>query len=200
SGVMNLLRDVADGATDFVFVSEENRKRAAEAFDRGIDCILKCQIKVNGRLTAWCEQNDEVTFAPAKARSYELPSISGDESAGIILVLMRVKNPSKEVHDAIDAAVKWYDDSKIVGKRYEKVSDSFGKAVDRVLVDDPSGVVWARFYDIETYKPFFCDRDGIKRYSLDQVGQERRAGYAWYGDWGRKLSDAYRAWKQRIEK
>ena len=22
----------------------------------------------------------------------------------------------------------------------------------------------------------------------------------WYGDWGRKLPEAYRAWKQRIEK
>ena len=79
SSVMSLLRDIADGAADFAFVSDEDRKRSAEAFDRGVDCILKCQIRVNGKLTAWCEQHDEVTFAPAKARSYELPSISGDQ-------------------------------------------------------------------------------------------------------------------------
>src|SRR5437870_5376079 len=56
-GVMDLLKDIVDGAPDFTFASDEVRKRAAEAFDRGIECILKCQIRLNGKLTAWCEQH-----------------------------------------------------------------------------------------------------------------------------------------------
>ena len=196
-GVMELLDDVAQGAPDFTFVSEADRKRAAEAFDRGVDCILKCQIKANGKLTAWCEQHDEVTFAPANARAYELASISGDESAGITMLLMRVKNPNQQIRDAIDAAVAWYDSTKIPGKRYDKVIDASGKATDRVLRDDPNGVVWARFYEIDTNKPFFCNRDGVKVDSLDKVSAERRAGYAWYGDWGKPLPKAYAEWKER---
>jgi pectinesterase len=197
-GVMELLDDVARARPDFAFVSEIDRKRAAEAFDRGIDCILKCQIKVNGKLTAWCEQHDEITFAPAKARSYELPSISGDESAGITLLLMRIEKPDAAVRDAIDHAVQWYDASKIAGKRYEKLLDASGAATDRVLIDDPAGVIWARFYEIETNRPFFCKRDGVKHYALSDLDRERRAGYAWYGDWGAPLPAAYKAWKERM--
>jgi PelA/Pel-15E family pectate lyase len=196
-GVMDLLKDIAEGKPDFAFVSDSDRKHAGEAFDRGVDCILKCQIKVNGKLTAWCEQHDEITLAPANARTYELASISGDESAGIVLVLMRVKNPNQQIRDAIDAAVAWYDVTKIPGKRYDKVTDASGKVTDRVLSDDPAGVVWARFYEIETNKPFFCNRDGVKQDSLDKVSQERRAGYAWYGDWGKPLPKAYAEWKKR---
>jgi pectinesterase len=31
--------------------------------------------------------------------------------------------------------------------------------------------IWARFMDLETNEPFFCDRDGIKKKSLDQIGE-----------------------------
>lgn len=53
------------------------------ALDRGVDFILKSQIRTQGVLTAWCQQHDPVTYAPKLARSYELPSKSGSESAGI---------------------------------------------------------------------------------------------------------------------
>jgi pectinesterase len=197
-GVMDLLKDIVEGKPEVTFVSDEDRQRAAAAFEKGVECILNSQIKRDGKLTAWCEQVDEVTLAPAKARSYELPSISGDESAGITVLLMRIEKPDARVRDAIEAAVAWYDVSKIPGKRYEKVIDANGKVVDRVLKDDPTSVVWARFYEIDTNKPFFCSRDGIKHDSLSDVTQERRAGYAWYGNWGEKLPQAYAKWKQRV--
>ena len=42
--------------------------RYSEAFDRGVDCILKCQIKTDGKLTAWCAQHDEIDLSPRPAR------------------------------------------------------------------------------------------------------------------------------------
>ncbi|MGH7487938.1 MAG: pectate lyase, partial [bacterium] len=42
-----------------------------------LDVILKCQIVVDGHLTAWCAQHDEVDFRPRNARTYELASFSG---------------------------------------------------------------------------------------------------------------------------
>ena len=197
--ILELLRDVAEGKEDFAFISQEQRQRAKEAFDRGIDAILKCQIQgKDGSLTAWCQQHDEKTFAPAKARSYELPSISAFESADITLLLMRLENPDERVRKAIEGAVAWYEKTRITGKRYDKTLDANGKTTDRVLSDDPSGVLWARFYDLETGRPFFANRDGTKTENYSEVLQERRAGYMWFGPFGQKVLAEYPKWKQRV--
>ena len=39
------------------------------AFRRGMDCILKCQVVIDGSPTVWCAQHDEITLAPAMGRS-----------------------------------------------------------------------------------------------------------------------------------
>ena len=77
--LLEFLRDVAS-AEEFRFVADTRRAPARQAFDRGIDCIVKCQVRANGQLTAWCAQHDEVTLEPRPARSYELVSLSGAES------------------------------------------------------------------------------------------------------------------------
>jgi PelA/Pel-15E family pectate lyase len=189
---MNLMRDVAT-SPDFAFIDAARRKSAQKSFDRGIQCILKCQIKVKGKLTAWCAQHDEKDFAPRPARAYELPSISGCESEGILELLMSLDKPSPDVRRAINAGAEWYDASKITGIRIV-----FGNH-DRVVQKDPTAPpTWARFYEIETNRPFFCGRDGVKKYSLAEIEQERRGGYAWYGDWGQRVAKDYAKWKQKF--
>ena len=49
----------------FSFVDESRRSAAGQGFGSGIQCILKCQIKVNGKLTIWCAQHDETRSNPA---------------------------------------------------------------------------------------------------------------------------------------
>jgi hypothetical protein len=68
-----------------------------------------------------------------------------------------------------------------------------------VVVDDPAAPpLWGRFYDIKTNKPFFCDRDGVPKPHLADIGSERRNGYAWYGTWPQALLDReYPAWKAK---
>ena len=69
---------------------------------------------------------------------------------------------------------------------------------DKVIVPDPSAPpLWARFYEIETNRPFFCGRDGVKKYDIAEIEAERRNGYAWYGNWGRKEAiDGHARWSK----
>ena len=71
-------------------------RRCNVSLDRGVDCILKCQIKVDGKLTAWCAQHDEKDFSPQPAPTFEPHSLSGSESIGVVHALMTVENPTPE--------------------------------------------------------------------------------------------------------
>lgn len=198
--LLELVREVAKSDA-YAFVDDARRKAAATAFDRGVACILKCQIKVDGKLTAWCAQHDEVDFRPRPGRTFELASLSGGESVGITRLLMSLDKPSPEVVRAVEAAVKWFESAKLEGIRVDVVKDEKGpKGVNKVVVKDPTASpLWARFYSIETNQPVFADRDGVAKSRLADIGYERRNGYAWYGTWPQKLvKDEYPAWRKRI--
>ena len=66
-----------------------------------------------------------------------------------------------------------------------------------MVADRSADPVWARFYDLETGKPFFCDRDGVKKQNLADIGRERRKGYAWYGSWGKSVANDFAKWPHR---
>lgn len=195
--VMNLLQDVALRRNDMEAVSPALAYPSTEAVKRGLDCILMTQIRVNGKLTGWCQQYHEVSLQPAKARAYELPSISGSESVSLVEFLMAQPSPTKEMKDAIHGAVNWLRDVKINDYKVVTVAaPGTAKGVDRKVVADPAAPgMWARYYEIGTNRPFFCDRDGIKKYSLSEIGYERRVSYAWFGTWAKKLLEKdYPTW------
>ena len=198
--LMIFLREVATEA-HYDFVHNEQRQAAKLAFDRGIDCILRSQIKVNGKLTAWCAQHDEVDFSPRPARSYELASLSGSESIGIVRLLMSLDKPSPEVVRSIEAAMAWFEAAKIPGIKVIEAEDRAApKGKDKTVVKDASAkAMWARFYEIDTNRPFFCGRDGVKKYSLAEIEHERRNGYAWLGYWPETLLvKDYPEWKAKL--
>ena len=157
------------------FLDESRKSAARKAFDAGIQCILKCQIRVDGKLTAWCAQHDETTYAPRPGRSYELVSISGGESVGVVRLLMSLDHPSPEVVRAIEGAVAWFRAAAIPGIKVIVVEDANApKGTDKRVVEDPAAPpTWARFYEIGTNKPIFCDRDGVAKHKLDEIGYER---------------------------
>ncbi len=169
-------------------------------FNKGIDCILKSQYKQNGKLTAWCAQHDRETLEPAKARAYELPSLSGKESAKITLLLMSIENPTKEIITSVEAAVSWFEKTKITGIKIEAVPTGEGEKTDRKVVDSPDAEpLWARFMELENNKPFFCDRDGVKKATLAEIGVERRNGYAWYTNEPKEVLKKYQSWKEKLK-
>jgi pectate lyase len=187
--ILELLRDVSRNE-GFRFVDDSRREAAAREFRAGIDCIVKCQIQVKGVPTVWCAQHDEVTLEPRPARAYELVSLSGSESAGILLLLMGLEDPSPEVVHAIESGARWFEASKLTGIRQIVVDR------DKRIASDPKAPpLWARFYEIDTNRPFFCGRDGVKKFSMAEIEAERRNGYAWYGEWGSRVASRYARWK-----
>lgn len=190
--IMEMLRDILYMQEIYGFVDAGHQKSVKATFDKGLDCIFKCQIKVNGKRTVWCAQHDPVDYSPRQGRSYELVSLSGSESAGIARFLMSLDNPTPQMKESIESAVKWFDASQVKGIRVIRKDDS------RSAIQDPNAeTLWARFYEIETNKPIFSDRDGIKKYDFNEVGPGRRRGYAWYGDWGQSVAEAYEKWLKK---
>jgi pectate lyase, PelA/Pel-15E family len=201
AGVLALLRDVARGAADYAFVDASHRARCTHAVEKGIDCTLRCQIRVDGRPTVWCAQHDEKTFAPAPARIYEKASFSGSESVGIVRFLMGVEKPDARVREAIEGAVAWFERAKLTGIAVVRKEDpTLPGGWDRVVVPDKNAPpVWARFYDLKTQQPIFCGRDGVVKRTLAEIEHERRTGYAWYTDRPASLlAKDYPAWRSRV--
>jgi len=197
---MRFLKEIYsdDKAFSAMDLQKDVKQKAQKAFEKGVECILKTQIVVKGKPTVWCAQHDEVTLAPANARSYELVSFSGAESVGIVLLLMELNHPSKEIIAAVEGAVNWFETHKIEGIRLNSFVNKDGLKDLEVVKDESAPTLWARFYDLETEKPYFCDRDGIKKETFAEMGHNRRNGYDWYIDAPEKLIRKYPEWKKNL--
>lgn len=198
-GVMTVLREISKGKAPYAFVPRDLRSRCAEAVEKGIACLLKCQLVVEGQKTAWCAQHDEETFTPRKARSYELPSISGSESVGVVRFLMGIERPTPEVISAVQAAMAWFEEAKLTGIKVVRKDDpSLPRGFDKVVVrDEEAPPLWARFYEIGSNKPIFCSRDGIPKDTLAEISYERRTGYSWLGPYASGLAEEYAEWQKQ---
>lgn len=199
TNILGLFREIKNSSNYYsITPSPEVVKKIALAFDKGIDCILKTQCKQNGELTSWCAQYDEVTLLPAKARAFELISLSGYESVKIVLLLMSIENPNKEIIAAVEGAVRWFEKTKITNIKLGTELTKEGKKNRIAVATENAEPLWARFMDINTNEPFFCDRDGIKKTSIAEIGYERRNGYAWYSDDAKAVFKKYPIWKKQI--
>lgn len=149
TNIMKILRDIYNNEGDFKDIVDETlRNKCKEAFDKGLECIIKCQVDDNGTPAAWCAQHDTIDYLPTEGRPHELPSISGYESASLLSFLMSVENPSEELQNTITTAVDWL--SKHIYRKNAKIEDytnTQGEA-DRHIVDATNSDVWARFIQI----------------------------------------------------
>ena len=202
-GVMELLKEILDKHPKYDFIDFERRKQIELAYNKGLDCIIKTQINDAGKPTAWCQQYDEVSLQPAWARKFEPASICNQESSDIVLFLMSIDNPSKEIIDAIQNAVIWFQDSRIFYTRVDRIpaprmETPFRVSTsDRVVVTDNNAPpIWTRYYELKTHRPLFCNRDSKVVYSLAEVTRERRDGYSWYNYAPQKVFKQYPKWQQ----
>lgn len=197
ANTLTILRDICEQREPYggSLVDDSLRKRLKTAFDKGIECILATQIRVDGRPTVWCQQHDRETFAPAPARSYELPSFCSQESAQIVALLMELPDPDRRIIEAVHGAMAWFDAHKLTGYRIERSGRPGTPQADTRLVSDPkAGPLWGRFYDLENCEIYVCDRDGVPRKSLEEIGHERRNGYSWYNSQPADLYPLYDRW------
>ena len=172
------------------------RKKLKKSFDKGIDCIIATLIIVDGKPTVWCQQHDRETFAPAHARAYELPSFCSSESASIVSLLMSLPDPDEKIKRSVHGAMRWFDRYKLTGLRLKRTgyNGQPGSADTRLVEEAGAGPIWARFYDLEYCEPYVCDRDGVPRRHLEQIGYERRNGYSWFNNNAVALYPLYDKW------
>ncbi|MFM1877282.1 MAG: hypothetical protein RLZZ241_148 [Bacteroidota bacterium] len=197
--ILGLFKELKDKTGFYSIVPDAQVLTRVEiSFNKGIGNILNTQYKQDGILTAWCAQHDAKTLLPAKARAYELPSLSGAESANILSLLMSIEQPSEAIKKAVSAGVQWLERVKIMGYRQDLIYDKSGKIIDKIIREDPKAPpMWARFYDLADNTPFFCDRSGIKKKELQEIDLERRLGYAWYKYFPESVLAAYPGWAEK---
>lgn len=206
TGVLRLFLHINEGDLNFTWLDDTMCKRIYQAFNRGIDMILRTQYFQNGVKTVWGQQHDNQTLLPTGARTFELASLTAGESCDVVRLLMEIPHLSDEVIEAVKSAMAWFDKVAITGIRVEKVSIPADQIVnheypyDRVVVKDKKAPrIWSRFYEMADNTPFMCNRDGIKVYKLSDVKLERRVGYAWYTYAPEELFEAYDIWSKKVE-
>ncbi len=182
--VLAQLRQIKNRRAPWAWIDASLRAECAAAVTRGMDCVLRCQVRVNGRATVWCAQHHAITAAPVGGRAYELASLSGSESVGIVQFLMAWGAPSAAVREAVESAVAWFRSS----------------AVDPAALGlkGSHGPQWARFYEIGSNRPLFSDPDGSKRFAFSEV-KVKRSSYAWFTEApAALLSRDYPKWQRRL--
>lgn len=202
AGVLGTLRRIASDTRRYAFVDDALRARVRAAIDAGDACLLRLQVRQGDALAGWAGQYDASTLQPAQGRAFELPSITGQETVGVVRYLMSIPDPSPEVVKAVDDAVAWLRRVEITGwriKTFEAPAEQFqyhSSAKDRRLVADPSASgLWARFYDVNDNSVVLATRDSQRVARYQDIPRERRTGYEWYGHWPeRLLSTEYPQW------
>jgi PelA/Pel-15E family pectate lyase len=195
--VLQLLHAVATGDDPaFAFADVGLKTRARDALNAGVACVLKTQIEIGGKKTAWCAQYDPLTLSPSNARAMEPATLSGVESAHILEFLMTIKDPSPDVVRAIEGGLAWLEAAKITGIARAKAEN--GKTT---YVPDSSSpeVYWARFYDLKTGKPVFPGRDGVLYDTFDAMAAKNKVGYDYYSTRpGSLLKSGQKKWRKML--
>ena len=110
---------------------------------------------------AWPQQVDH-NLAPAWARRFEPPSVTGAESCGNcrLLMDMAVEFGDKRYLDAVGRCVDWYKRSRIGGTE--------------------TNGIWARFYELKTNRPLYFTRT----YKLTYDDSDLPVHYSFKGNYG----------------
>ena len=195
--VLELLQAIARDEPDFAFLDESQRKQAAAALDTGIQCLLNSQVRQGTNRTVWCAQFDPITLEPAAARKMEPASLSGAESAHVLLFLMSITNPTPETVSAIEGSLRWFEAAKIKG---ETKTGPNGK---QYFEPSPAGsqVRWARFYNLTNNQPEFPGRDGVIYKSFSEMAAVNKLGYDYFSSQpGSIISNGQKKWRKMLAK
>jgi len=182
--VILLIWDMIENREEFESNITDNLDmvRLELALNKGIDYVLKSQIKDGGELTIWCQQHDPETYSPMPGRPYELVSKVGRESAGVVAILLNWPDRNEEIINSTWGAVNWYEENMIWGEKYD--------IEEGIFIESPGSMMWYRFYNVSGDQYFMAGRDGVKVYDIEDLDMERRTGYWWAGDWGTGIINA----------
>lgn len=187
-----LLAQVAANAEDlYGFVPMATRLKAAAAVKRSEAVLLATQVRVGGKRTIWGQQYDPLTLQPVAARNFEPAALSATESAALLTFLMSDPEPTAAEVAAVHDGIAFLKAVAIKDKAWIK------REGGHILADLPGALLWARFYDVQTLKPVFGDRDKTIHDTVNDLSQERREGYSWYNTGPAKALKKYESWAKK---
>lgn len=193
-GIMELLHDIKTNHARYAFIGEDRQKKVAQALAKGIDCILKTQLTAEGKLAGWCAQYDEKSLEPRWGRHFEPPTLSSHETAGIVQFLMRMDQPSPEITNAIQSAVKWLNEVKL---QSANILESTGEEIAGATNDEQKDFTWARYYEFDMEEPVFAN-DGMMYDTYSALPNAIQSNYQWYSSLPYKLITAeYPRWQKQ---
>lgn len=191
--VMELMLSIAEGRDGYAFVSAEMRSQAEAAYKRALRCVFATQLTSAGRLTVWAQQYDALTLKPTSARNYEMPAECSSESDDILMMLMDdLPHPNAQQQRTIRAVAAWLKKTAIYGQIYGPTANGRG-----LTPKQGAGPIWARYYQIDTDKPIFGDRDKSIHDDLNELSSERRNGYGWFSSDPQIALDRFEKWSQQ---
>jgi PelA/Pel-15E family pectate lyase len=176
SSVLQLLLDVAARKGDFAFVPESTASEVRMAAEKALKVALASQIVVGGVRTGWCQQHDALTLAPVGARNFEPAALASFESARLLMVLMALPEPTPEVKASVNAGMLWLERTALPG----------------------TSPVWSRYYELQTMKPIFGDRDRSIHDDVKEISEERQKGYGWFGSGPARAVSIYATWPGKL--
>jgi PelA/Pel-15E family pectate lyase len=192
---LELLQSITENSPYYAFLDDSQRAQAAQSLAKGISCLLKTQVELNGKKTVWCAQHDPLTLQPSNARKMEPATLSGLESAHILKFLMTITNPTPEVVACIESGLKWFEAAEISNVETTNVN---GKTIYETSAT-PTKLRWARFYDLKTGKPVFPGRDGILYETYAAMAAKNKVGYDYYTSQpGSIVTNGQKKWRKML--
>ena len=189
--VVEVLIDAGSGRADYAFVPPALAAEARGAVGKAVSVILASQIVSGGRHTGWGQQHDPLTLAPVGARNFEPASLSSNESAALLRLLMRLPSPEPKVVEAVHDGVAWLQAAALRDVQWSAATEGDAR---RLTAKPGAGPLWSRFYHIGTMRPIFGDRDKTVHDDVNALSTERRNGYSWFGTGPSAAIRDYAAW------
>jgi PelA/Pel-15E family pectate lyase len=191
--VTRLLASIAARQADYAFVPAPEAGQARAAVDKAVQLILATQVTSGGVRTAWGQQHDALTLAPVGARNFEPIALASHESGTLLAFLMALPDPSPQVVAAVHAGAAWLKRAALRDIAWTGGASPEGR---RRVARPGDGPLWSRYYDIDTMKPIFGDRDRSIHDDVNELSIERRNGYGWYGAWPASVLATYETWSR----
>lgn len=157
------------------------KERIQESYDKGLEFIIKSQIKQQGTLAGWAGKYDEKNYEPIWARSFEPPAIAGFDTAMILFHLLSIEEKNDDVIQAIYYGVMWMYENVTLDMEYRSTTHPYFFEVSGMKM-------WYTFHDLETNEGIYAFEGEILQDIMD-LPEERRHGYGWATERGFQIYD-----------
>ncbi|MFC0250406.1 pectate lyase [Massilia consociata] len=192
--VVELLLEAGNGQDDYAFVPPALAGQARAAAQRAVGLLVATQQRAGGKRTGWGQQVDALSLELAGARNFEPAALASSESTGVLLLLMRLPDPSPEVQEAVHGGIAWLRSAALRDVAWQSDTPGGGR---RLVRAPGAGAIWSRYYDARSFKPVFGDRDRSIHDDVNELSIERRNGYAWFVTVPSRAIERYASWSLR---